>query len=552
MRTLREFFGQPGGLAASAGFAALFSAGLALYAFTVASPPAFDPLYSLYLDSTSFYWIQALWDRGLFAGDELVRFYLGQVGKLNPEVAWVWITSLFMTLRPYTAGLKLLGVLACAASALMVRRLALAGPARPAAAAAVPLFAVLFLSMDTFFGAPRIYGALCVFAFAWALEERRYLLLPGLVAICFAFYPAAAAGLGLSAAAAPFFEAGEFSSRRLWGRYLGALAAAGLFCGLVLAHTVALRSLPEAFGKGSVFEAHKLYQQVDSPVDPGSPADAALHFVLNVNEHGPLYAVFLSLLSLACALGLLCEPRRPRLLPRAIPVLLAGCGAAFLLLYGLHPVSASRQLATVVPLALVFLAAEGLLSVFQERYRPAAAAAALAGLFACLHPFLGNTISMRGYAGLYGKLDTLPGAGLVAGYPASALLATVPVFTGRSALAADGTADQEMMFLGGPAAHARRRRLALQALYCASPGAAAALAGEGAGWLLVERHYYDEPFLSFAGRSGFPEHLELGGIRRGAPPPPECYEALRRGAFYEWEAGGGGFLLPLGPAGGGR
>lgn len=538
------FAPEPGG--ASAGFILVFAVVLAAYAVTVCSPPAFDPRYSIYLDTVSFYWIQALWDKGLFPGDPLALFYMSYFKSFHPESLWVWPTALFTKVSPYTAGLKVLSVLACAASALMIRRLALVSRARPAALAAALVFIVLFLSMDTFFGVPRIYGGLLFIGFALVMEEKRFLWLPAMVALCFAFYPSVSVGLAISAALVPFFYRAEFASRRLLPRYLAALAAGAALSLLLFSQGGMAGSVSSGAGKISAFQSSKLYQMVNVPVDPGAPADIAAHFVLNINEHGRLYTIFIALLALVCAAGFIVSPGKPALLPRSVPVLLAGCALAFLLLYRVHLVSASRQLIFIIPLLLVFLSAEGLQRIFGGRFRPAAAAAVCGALFAGLHPWFNMTASMRGYAGVYEFLAGQPGAAAIAGYPESDLVLTVPVYARKSVLLSAETADQELMFVTRPEEYARRRRAVLEALYCARPGTGKALAASyAAGWLIFEKKYYTPEFISEAAKSKFPRHEELTGLLSGGADPAGCYSAAREKAAFSWGGKSEGFVLDL-------
>ena len=544
MKTLKDLIARcrepgPGGLTACA--AALFAAALAGYAVTVCTPAAFEPVYSLYLDSVSFYWIQALWDRGLFAGDRLAAFYLAHLKPFHPEALWIWFTALFMKVSPYTVGLKALAVLGCAAAALLVRRLALASPGPQASGAAALLFTLLFLSMDTFFGVPRLYGALALLAFAVALEERRFLLLPWLTALCFVVYPSAAVGGGFTAALAPLFFRADFSARRGLGRYAAHLAGAAALCLLLLNLSGLANNARARAAQGPEFQAAKLYQRLAAPLNPANPADAGANLVLNLNEHAPLYTIFLVLLALLYGLGLLVAPGRPALLPRAVPALLAGCGAAFALLYPLHPVSASRQLAVILPLALVFLGAEALLILGSGRFRAGPAAAVCAALFALLHPLYNETTSVREFAGAYKFLRAAPG-GVAAAYPDGVLNLALPVFTGKAVLVSSDLKDQELLFLGGGEHEARRTAL-LAALYCAAPSAGEALAVYGVRWLVFEKKYYGGWFVEEALQSRSPLYDGLPELL-AARDTAACYESRRAGAAYAWD---GGYVLDLAP-----
>jgi|GEM_PF-1837662 len=553
MRELFErlFGAEPGGI--STGGAALFALILAGFALVTANPPAFDLEYSLYLDTASFYWVRALWDKDLFGADPLAAFYYSNMFRFCPESFWVWPTAVLVKLAGYAPGLKLLAAGACAAAALLVRRVALASPARPAAGAAVLLFAALFLSMDSFFGVPRVYGVLAVLAYAWAAEERRFELLAPLTALCFAVYPVVAAGLAAATLLVPAFFREEFSAGGRWRRYLVSLAAgAALILAFAALSRVLFNAAPDAANIGA-FESDKFYQMVPAALDPFNPADALANFVLNFNEHGTLYVIFTALLAGVYGLGLLVAPRRPAMLPRSVLVLLAGGGAAFALLYPLHPVTASRQLVFVLPLALVFLAAEGLAAIFGGRLKTAAVGAACAVLFVCLHPFFNKTQSLRGYSGVYAFLAAQPRGSAVAGYPESDLVFTAPVFASQPAVLSAGTADQEVLFFRSPADYAQRRRTLLQALYCADPAAEGRLSGYGARWLLLEKKYYSPVFLSGLRTSPRPADAAAAEVLAAGAAPESCYSRWARRAVFSWEAGGGGVAVPLAaPAEGAR
>ena len=535
----RLFGAEPGGI--SSGGAALFALILAGFALVPANPPAFDFEYALYLDTASFYWVRALWDKDLFGADPLAAFYYANMFRFCPESFWVWPTAVLVKLAGYAPGLKLLAAGACAAAALLVRRVALASPARPAAGAAVLLFAALFLSMDSFFGVPRVYGALAVLAYAWAAEERRFELLAPLTALCFAVYPVVAAGLAAATLLVPVFFREEFSAGGRWRRYLVSLAAgAALILVFAALSRVLFNAAPDAANIGA-FESDKFYQMVPAALDPFNPADALANFVLNFNEHGTLYVIFTALLAGVYGLGLLVAPRRPAMLPRSVLVLLAGGGAAFALLYPLHPVSASRQLAVILPLALVFLGAEALLILGSGRFRAGPAAAVCAALFALLHPLYNETTSVREFAGAYKFLRAAPG-GVAAAYPDGVLNLALPVFTGKAVLVSSDLKDQELLFLGGGEHEARRTAL-LAALYCAAPSAGEALAVYGVRWLVFEKKYYGGWFVEEALQSRSPLYDGLPELL-AARDTAACYESRRAGAAYAWD---GGYVLDLAP-----
>ncbi len=547
-RILLKFSGreEPGAGGPRAAAVLLFAAVLACYAVVVTAPFSFDPKYSIYLDISCVYWIQGLVDPGLFAHDPVSAFYRAHLGRFNPESLWVWLTSLFMRFSPCTLGLKLLSVLACVTSAGLVRRLAASSPARAAAGTAALLFVPYFLAMDTFYGVPRCYGLLVFLGFALALEERRFLLLPIFVSLGFIFYPAVSVMLAASAALTPFFFREQFREKGLLPRYLGALFSGALFCLLVLSRSVALENAARAFASGT-FQSSKLYQLVSAPLDTRSLSDIVPNFLLNVNEHGRLYSIFTFLLAALGAFGFLRLRKLPAMLPRAVPVLLAGAGAAFLVLYFIHPVSAARQATFIVPLALVFLAAEALEGLAGKSLRPSALAGICAALFFGLHPLFNEILSCGTYRPVYEYLERLKGDAVVAAYPRGLLAETIPVFAKKTAFFSDDFTDQQILLLKNRAEMGRRRSALLSALYSSNGDGALELAERyGADYLVFERRYYEPWFLEEIKNSKFFPDKELAGLLAGGLDPSVFYRSAREKAALAWKDDKSeGFLLDL-------
>ena len=552
MNSLRTFFAKhfgqagPGTGGPSGAAVILFAALLSAYAVLVTNLPSFDPKYSIYLDISCVYWIQALIHPGLFAHDPVSAFYSAHLGRFNPESLWVWITSLFMRLEPCTLGLKFLSVLLCVWAAWLVRRLAEHSPARTAAGCAAVMFAPYFLSMDTFFGVPRCYGLLIFLGFALSLETRRFLLLPIFISLAFVFYPALAVMLAASAVFAPFFFRGHFRQKGLLPRYLGALAAGALFCLLILSRSVALENTAQAFASGA-FQSGKFYQLVSAPLSALDPLDIVLNFLLNINEHGRLYAIFTFLLAAVIVYGFLRRPGRPTMLPGAVPVMLTGAGAAFLVLYFIHPVSASRQTTFIVPLALVFLAAEALTRLSGDNSRSASIAAACAALFLILHPLFNGVQSCRAYRPAYDYLERLPGDAVVAAYPGGVLAETIPVFAKKTPFFSDDFADQRMLLLNDRYELPLRRRALVSALYSMKEADAIELMERyGVDYLVFEREYYAAAFLERLDRSKFPPDKYLEGLLKSGTEPENFYLHAREQAAFTWKnAGSEGFILDL-------
>lgn len=512
---------------------ALFAAALALYANISAYPHSFAPLYSVYGDTSSAYWIQSFLDPRLFPHDALAALIKSHMTAFTIERAWLWPTGIFMRIHPYTVGLKVLSVILFTSSALMIKRLARVSGAGSISAAVVALFAVLFLSMDTFYGIPRIYGIVVMLGFITALQQKRFLLLAPIIAAAFLFYPSISVCLGATAAAAPLFYREDFDKKRL-ALYAAALLAAALFILAARPHSLFMSELGTNMGR---LEASKFSQFFAAPSDPNSPLDIFLNFVLNINEHGRFYALMLTLLAAIAAAGFLKLFGRMEFLPKAFAPLLAGSMAAFAILYGVNPASASRQFVFVIPLLLVFLAAEGLERLTGARYRFPALAAIIT-LFVCANPFLTELQNCGRYRSVYDYLSaTAPGT-VIAAYPDGMLAATIPIFPRRESFLSYQHDDLQIL-THGPDGYEKRAADLLAALYLGKGRMEKFSEDYGVDYLVMEREYYDRSFLEWVKTSALPNSLRLQKVLKEASGDPNAiYTKAGEMADFSWKAGG--------------
>ena len=308
-----------------------------------------------------------------------------------------------------------------------------------------------------------------------------------------------------------------------------------------------MRGLLRGLRAGSGFEDSRLYQFVTTPVHPGNLMDMLFYFYLNINEHSRLYPVMSALLLALFALGWYVRRGAPKLLPRSVLMALAASTAAFLLSYPVHVVSAARQTVFIVPLVLVFLAAEGIDRFSGGKPRIAVLAVASATLFALLHPWLNEIVSVRTYSAAYGYISRLKGDVLLAGHPESLLTATIPVFSQRSVLVADDLRDQYELHLSSREAFSARRAALLAALYSDSPSKACALRSVyGVDYLVLEDRYFSQDHFAMLARSGFPLNEEISRAIAASPDPRGFYSYAKRRAAFSWkDAESGGVIFDL-------
>jgi hypothetical protein len=400
--------------------------------------------------------------------------------------------------------------------------------------------------MDTFYGVPRCYGLLAFLGFALALEKRRFLLLPVFISLAFIFYPAVAVMLAASSVFAPLFFREHFREKGELPRYLWTLFAGALFCLFVLSRSVALENAVQAFNSGT-FQGAKFFLRVSAPLDTKNLADLVLNFLLNLNEFARLYSIFTFLLAAICVYGFLWGRKLPSMLPKAVQVMLLGAGASFLVLYFIHPVSAARQTTFIVPLALVFLAAEVIEGLAWKGSKPAALAAACSVLFLALHPIYNETFSCRTFRPVYDYLERVQGDVVVAAYPGGMLSETIPVFAKKTAFYSDDFTDQYLLLLKNSDEISGRRKALLTALYSSTEAGALELAQRyGVAYLVFEKSFYEPAFLEKIKSSGFSTDQELAGILAGGTEPAAFYRYARQKAVLNWKDNESeGFILDL-------
>jgi len=521
----------------------LLAAVLALYINISAYPPSFEPVYSVYADISNYYWIQSFLDSRLFSHDALTALIKSRMPAFAIEMAGIWFTSIFMRTSPYTIGLKVLSVILLTSSALMIRRLARVSGAYAISAAVVAFFMGIFLSMDTFHGVTRAYGAVILLGFFIALQQKRFLLLSPIIMMGFVFYSPTTVCLGASAAAVPLFYRKDFNKKLLF-LYAAGLLTATLFIMAVKANSFFMGNFAASCISGQL-QNYKFSQLVSSPLDPRSPLVMFLYFVLNFNEHGRLYPLMFTLLAATAAAGFLKSPGCPKFLPKAFKPILTGSATAFAVLYFIHPVMASRQFVFVIPLLLVFLSAEGLERLTGPEYRfPALATIVL--LFICLNPFLTEVRNCRHYMSAYNYLSATKTDSVIAAYPDSMLAETIPIFSKRESFLGYSQDDLQVITHGSDGFETRATDL-LRALYLGEKQMKEFSEYYGVDYLVLEREYYDESYMKQIKTSPQPQHLRLIKVLNETTENPEnIYQKAKGMAVFSWTSNDKeGFIVDL-------
>lgn len=401
----------------------LLFAWLTFFAMAFTSGVTFSPRFSGYIDSFNLYGLRALADASLFPGDPAAGIFLDMAARPGPgTMAFISVYRVLLRYLDLLWALKLVSFLAALASFLLVYSgLKRAELKAGAAAAAAFFYAACFLSMDSFyFGQNRAFGALLNSALIYALCARRYLLVPLLAPLHFFSYAYPAFYVCILAALLPVFKRDELRGRL--ASYLAACLGAA-----------ALIALPEA-GAASRFLASQQEVYGYKFMASGDPAGLAAllgSFLLNLDEHSRLYAVFAVLFAGLTAWNLFAGGRKElaplcrTLWPAPLAALLG-----FALLYPALPLFASRQLAFILPGCLALAAGVSAASLSGERLSQALPWAA-AAVFMLLHPWLNQVGDFARFRPLYEYAETLPRGAVLAGPPDQGFFAGIPLFAAR-------------------------------------------------------------------------------------------------------------------------
>jgi len=471
---------------------------LAAYVNTLNNSRRLDIQYSYKPDSAGFYFLKGISDPGLFKDDLLtdnVRHGLG----LSKGIYLAWAVYLaLLSVLPLAVAIKIVSIMLCTlATALIYKTGMNLYDSRPRAILLAGLFLVFFLSTDIFVGGQlRAFGALLFCAFLYFLTKARYAILPLFCVCAFIIYPPLALTLVYSCILLAVYLKKKLLALRKYLYILGMSLALILFM-----YNFSLFALPikRIVGGSLAFSQYKFTQAVPGPLDPRSPSDIILYFILNLNEYTPQYKYMCAIFIIFSALFLIFKRRAALRLPWQIWLILAASAAGFVSIYPLQPVSASRQLIFTLPLLLVFLVSFNLSDTLGRSARLELLLFPFMLLLLFFNPRYNALLDQRGYKPAYDYIERLPEGVMIAGFPAGVFTQSVPLFAKRQLFFMDETREPLIFFYPERELAARRQEL-ISALYADSKKKVTDfIARHKIDYFLLESRYYGKEFADAPG-----------------------------------------------------
>lgn len=467
---------------------------LAGYSNFVTNSFTFEPVYSLYPDSAGLYFLHGIVDSSLLHSDLFFKKF-----NLSPNAV---IISLFHSgigrilgdFLPLILVLKLISILSCVVSTIIIYRIAKNLYSNNYAIFFAWLFLMYFLSMDNFYGGQsRNFGILIFCIFLYYLFKEKFFILGFLSLSMIFFYPSiSVVALVICVLIITFFRQ-KLIQAKTYVLYISWLILIMSLSFILYIHGFFLKLI---FKNLSVFQDYKYIQHVGGVLNRFNPADILLYFIFNLNEHSKLYVCFTACVVVCFLVIVILRREKAFWIPKYIWLMLLGAIFSFSFLYPIHPVIASRQFVFTLPLFFVFFLGDNIFKMTKGRINSALFLTVGSLFFLIAHPFLNDVRDYKGYKPIYDYIERLPKDALFAGDPKSQIVTTMPIFSRRSIFFADEIRDLYLLVYDNSEIEKKRKSL-IRAVYADSIDTLRNFIAEnGIDYFIVESRVYDKSFIN--------------------------------------------------------
>ncbi|MBF0331222.1 MAG: hypothetical protein HQL17_04735 [Candidatus Omnitrophica bacterium] len=459
-----------------------------IYAQCVCRGFDFQPFYSVYTDATNMYVFYHGADPSYFVKDLITIGHEKKIAWMMPSASLLVVYSFLLKFLMLPTAIKVVSFFLCVSSVVFIYWLARALFSFSYAFFFSGLFLMYFLSMDSFFGGMgRGFGVLCTVSFLFFIFKERLLLATASILLSLMFYRTISVSLVMTLLLVFI----SMKYRENFWKIVVVCCVAAIAGEVFLLHSV--RSLP-FFTWLQNFQTYKFYLRESLGCGGSDPLSVLKNFVFNLNEHSDLYR-YLSYAFMSAAVIIMLMIKDWSNIPKAAWLMLLGATISFILIFPLHPTTASRQFVFTMPLFLVMLVGCNVYRVLGHRkVLPEVLLGILVFGFMVAHPLFNDTNSWRAYERIYAYFGAVPKDAMIAGHARSRLLRTIPFFTKRQIFYSEKMRDALLMYYS-PQFIRERRLINLNAFYADSLEAVKDfIIKNKIDYLIVESKYYDEGY----------------------------------------------------------
>lgn len=470
---------------------------LIIYAYSFSVSYTFDFVYSLYSDNANLYFLQSLSDDSVFHNDLLSMTFKESFSHSSIGFVIARIYAVLSKFLPFAIATKILSQLLCFFTVMLIYKIGVALYSKRFALLSAGLFLVYFLTMDSFYGyGGRCFGITLFCAFLYYFIREKFLFLPFILILTILFYPPIFVILLMTCILIIIFSRKRLSELRVKKLFILLLTFAALISMILTFQGTYTKNATEKMATTKLYQSYKYSQCVKSLINPNNPLDAILYFVFNLNEHDKLYIYFTVFLLISCLSFIVCRKKKAFNIPSFLWIMLLASSLSFTILYPFHPPSASRQFVFSFPLFLIYFFSINLSEITKQKLNPFLFLIPVITIFIILHPLFNSIEGCKKYKDIYQQIKTFPKNSIIAGYPDSTLINTIPFFTKRTIFPTHETNDM-LLLLDIPINELLdKQQLLMDSLYSYSRNDIKKIVSEfKIDYFVVETKYYEESFV---------------------------------------------------------
>jgi hypothetical protein len=472
---------------------------------------ALDFYYSFKPDSAGFYFLHGILDSTLMNRDVIVPSYREIFHFFNLDIIVWGPYLLLMRVVALPVAIKLISIFLGIASTITVYVTGRYMYSPKCAIIPAFLYMVFFFSTDIFIGGQlRAFGAFIFTIFLLCFIKKKYKALPIVTMLMTVCYPNISVTLAIICIAVFFFWDEKFSRKK------GYLILVIISMAMILSIITGFNSIFGVIGSASksavdnlsVFSSYKYSQGTDFVMSVSNMKHVLQHFVLNENEYTLQYVYLLRLFLVISLIFLIIRRKSCLILANQIWIMLLASIAGFLVVFFIHPITASRQLVFSLPVFLVFFIAENICAFKKRSIIFILLAFPLIVYLFFGHSYYNASLSQKHYKPFYDYCSVLERDVIIAGFPSSLLVSSVPMYTKRPVFYMDETRDVSLTVLTCDQLKERKNHL-LNALYARSVSDILYFTNKyDIDYFLIESRFYEKAFLEDAAN-----HIDLSNTQ---------------------------------------